>query len=253
MRQANPGSDANGASGLTVLRGGGDGARASQRSAAGAGGGALHIFSTVSVTIVGFITANGGGGRGAARCSAIAAWRRGRSVADMFKIGLMLVVVLSAAFDPSAATADNERRVSSDASISFGGFGTNNSLASVAFEFVWRERFHTAIRVGAGIWPTSRGSTVVTEETLELGINLRPSRSLGVLLGWRAGHSYFKKTQPEFLDSEVSVFAFEPVTRISVALGRDWFLRFMPLTMNFYKSRVWGFTVGSEIGIARRF
>ena len=166
-----------------------------------------------------------------------------------------LIVILLATIGPATSMADVQTRISTDASVSYGGFGTANALTSVAFERLWHKRLSIAVRVGVGFWPSGSdlSSTLVTEETLEIGIKLQPSRSVGLLLGWRAGHSYFKKRQFLFEDTRVSTLALEPITRLSIALDSGWSFRFMPFTMNFYKSRVWGLTVGSEVGFARRF
>ncbi len=172
---------------------------------------------------------------------------------SIHRVSILTLALTSAiaTADPGAVTADTSVRTSGDASISYGGFGTANSLVSVALERTWGRRLHTALRLGAGGWGIA--STVVTEETLEIGAQLRPSDSLGLLLGWRVGHAYFKKQQFGFDDTSVSTFAVEPVARLSFALGTRWSLRFMPITLNFYKNRVWALTIGSEIGISRRF
>jgi hypothetical protein len=120
---------------------------------------------------------------------------------------------------------------------------THTKVGATLSRRIW-ERLYVAISAGAG----GSASLVVHEAAVASGLILHPSRSLDVILGWRAGHARFVVDR-----MDIHAVAIGPVIRLEYALGARWRIQAEPLSTRGYWARAWGFTVGSRLGVEYAF
>ena len=101
----------------------------------------------------------------------------------------------------------------------------------------WQLGLDATLVVGSGV--------VITEQLLEAGVWLHPSKRLDVLLGWRIGHAWF-----DFSYAHVHAAAFQPVALIAIRVAPRLDVQVQPFVANMYLSGMWQVTTGGEVGIA---
>jgi hypothetical protein len=101
----------------------------------------------------------------------------------------------------------------------------------------WQVGLDATLVVGTGV--------IITEQLVEAGVWIHPSKRLDVLLGWRVGHAWF-----DFSYAHVHAAAFQPVALIAVRLAPRLDLQVEPFTANLYLSGIWQITTGGQLGLA---